>query len=216
MFGQIFNPNNAFFRPFGKLVDLVTLSVLWTVTSLLLVTMGPASAAIYRACVRSIRCGQSLTPVQDYLEAFRRNFKVGALTMLVLLPILYLVWVWHNLLFYYAMNDSIGVMLYCGFCVLILLGAGILSYIFPTLSRFEFQVRDLLTNCLRLAFVHLPSTLVLGVITLATAWVCINFLLTLVFLPALAALLQSLLLERIFRPYLEGPGTTDEEDESEL
>ena len=212
MSGQIFNPNNAFFRPFGKLVDLVILSVMWTVSCLLVVTAGPASAALYRVSVTCLRRSESVTPARDYIHSFRMNLKVGALCMLVLLPIFYLVWVWHNLFYLLALETTSGIMLYIAFCILLILGTGIVAYIFPTLSRFEVGVRRLLGNCLRLAMVHLPSTMVLGVITLVSGWLCINIPPTLLVLPGLTAVIQSLFLEQIFRPYLN---QEDEEDEEE-
>ena len=64
------------------------------------------------------------------------------------------------------------------FWVLLAAINGVLAYLFPPLSRFEFKVGGLLSTGVRLAMAHLPSTLL---------W----------------ALGASLLLERIFRPYME-------------
>ena len=43
----IFNPENSIWRVTGKLVDLMILSVFWLACSLPVVTLGPASAALY-------------------------------------------------------------------------------------------------------------------------------------------------------------------------
>ena len=86
---------------------------------------------------------------------------------------------------------------------------------FNWLKRLGWSFLRLLGNCLRLAMVHLPSTMVLGVITLASGWLCINIPPTLLVLPGLTAVIQSLFLERIFRPYLNQEDEEDEEDEEE-
>ena len=52
MFGRIFNPENAFFRTADKLADLVMLSLMWALCSIPLVTLGPATAALYDAAVK--------------------------------------------------------------------------------------------------------------------------------------------------------------------
>ena len=61
---RFFNSESFLWRPLGVLGDLVVLSLLWTVLSLPLVTLGPASAALYDAAVHGLRQreGASLTP----------------------------------------------------------------------------------------------------------------------------------------------------------
>ena len=56
------------------------------------------------------------------------------------------------------------------------------------------------------------STLLLGLLTAAAAWACLSFWIPVLVLPAVAALLASLPLERIFRPYLELPGGGETEE----
>ena len=58
MFGRIFNPENAFFRTADKLADLVMLSLMWALCSIPLVTLGPATAALYDAAVKILRRGE--------------------------------------------------------------------------------------------------------------------------------------------------------------
>lgn len=51
----IFNPENSIWRVTGKLVDLMILSVFWLACSLPVVTLGPASVALYHTVVQCIR-----------------------------------------------------------------------------------------------------------------------------------------------------------------
>ena len=43
--GSLFNPQNAFWSVFGKIADVLALSLLWVICSLPVVTMGAATAA---------------------------------------------------------------------------------------------------------------------------------------------------------------------------
>ena len=78
---RFFNSESFLWRPLGVLGDLVVLSLLWTVLSLPLVTLGPASAALYDAAVHGLRQreGASLT---RFLSTFRRELKEGVLSSL--------------------------------------------------------------------------------------------------------------------------------------
>ena len=66
------------------------------------------------------------------------------------------------------------------------------------LSRFTFCAGGLIGTCWKLALNHLPSTLLLGLLPAAAAWACLSFWIPVLVLPAVAALLASLPLVRIF------------------
>ena len=84
-----------------------------------------------------------------------------------------------------------------------LLALGILSVLFPVLSRFENSFAGLLKNTVLLALANLPRTLALGIVNAAAVLLCARFIFPLFFLPSLAALVGSLFLEPMFRPYMQ-------------
>ena len=135
MFGRIFSPDNWFFRSTGKLVDIVLLSLLWLVVSLPLVTVGPASAALYDTVVKTLRNQEENTPYKRFFRVFRREFKVGALTSLVVLAAGFGLYCLYLLLFLAATGGGMGYLLYVAFLVVLLLLVGIAGYLFPVLSR---------------------------------------------------------------------------------
>lgn len=208
--GRIFNPDNGFFRITGKLVDMVLLSILWAACSLPVFTIGPASAALYYAGEKCLLRGES-RPYQKFFHSFRQNFKVGALTTLVVLAVAFGLLCLHNLLWLYALAGPGGYVIYVAFCVVMLLPIGIVCYLFPVLSRFTFGVGGLLKTCGKLAIAHLPSTVLLAVLLSAAVWACVRFWLPVVILPAVLVMLGAQLLERIFKPYL--PPEPEEEEE---
>ena len=79
---------------------------------------------------------------------------------------------------------------------------GILSVLFPMLSRFDNPLGALLKNTVFLALANLPRTLALGMLNAAAVFLCAQYVFPVFFLPALAALLGTLFLEPMFRPYL--------------
>lgn len=199
----IFNPDNDLWRITGKLVDLFLLSVFWLVCSIPLFTLGPATAALYHTVVRCIR-GDGRDSWTLFFRTFRANFRVGALASLVVLAAGAFLFFLYSLLYQTAAYSRAGYVLFMAYYVFLLLPLGLLCYLFPTLSRFELGVRGLLSNCAKLSIAHLPTTAALALLLYGTLYVCLNVPVAAAVLPAVLALAHSLLLERVFAPYMGG------------
>ena len=87
-------------------------------------------------------------------------------------------------------------------CNMMLQVVGMGSLLFPQLSRFENTTAALLGNAFRLGMANPHRTLGLGFLNVAAIFLCIRYVLPLFFLPALAALLGTLFIEPLFRPYM--------------
>ena len=213
MAGGIFNPDNWFYRSTEKLVDLVFLSVFWLACSIPVVTVGPSTAALYNAAVRCIR-GDERNSWGVFLRTFRTELKTGVLATLAVLPAAVALIFLQGLIYQTAVTAA-GAALYMAYQVFLLLPLGIFSYLFPVLSRFTFRTGGLLLNSAKLAVAHLPSTAALGLLLALAIWVCSFLPLLAVVLPAVVALLQSVFLERIFRPYILAQRGEEPEGEEE-
>ena len=201
MANGIFNPENDFWRFTAKLVDIFLLSVFWLVCSIPLFTIGPATAALYHTVVRCIR-GDRRDSWSLFFRTFRDNFKVGALTSLVVGAAGFVLFFLYNLLYQVAPYSQAGYVLFMAYYVFLLLPLGVLCWLFPTLSRFTFGVGGLLSNCAKLAVAHLPVTVALALLLYGAAFVCVNLPVAAAVLPALLALSHSLFLERVYAPYI--------------
>lgn len=202
MFGNFFSADNPFFLPFGKLVDVVCLSLLWVVCSAPIVTLGAATAALYDAAARCVRCGQS-GPYARFFSTFKGSLKAGLPAGLLTAAAVWGLYRLHYFLYLHALERGLWYGIYFFFWVLALVFIGAMGYVLPALSRFELGLGQLLGNCLRLAMAHLPSTVGLGLLLTAAFILFYDFPLIAIFcLPCLAALGASLFLERIFRPFM--------------
>ncbi len=86
---RLLDINNPIMRFLTNVFDLLALSVLWTVFSLPVVTMGAASAALYSAVYHHVRMGEDYL-WNSFFSAFRENFRRSTLTWLVALAVLVL------------------------------------------------------------------------------------------------------------------------------
>ena len=210
---QVFDPDNLWWRFVSRCVDAVGLSVLWAMLCLPVVTVGPASSALYYTVVKCFRQGEKGT-FGVFNRAFRENLKQGVIATLICLPVA------AALAFGYAVmranwGSDLGAVMFVAYDIALVVPAGIVCWLFPLLGRFSFRLRDAFRTAAMLALRHLPTTVVtvllaleLGIFTLERWWpVC--------FAPALCALLTSLFFERIFPKYLSEADAEKLEETSE-
>lgn len=86
MWQQIFNPENLFFRILARGVDLVGLSLLWILLCMPVITIGPASAALYFTVVKVFRHKKD-EAFKTYLRAFFGNLKQGIPLTVICIPV---------------------------------------------------------------------------------------------------------------------------------
>jgi len=105
--------------------------------------------------------------------------------------------VWNN-----AVYGNVSWALFAGVAFVLLVVLGMLSIVFPLLSRFETTTSQLFGNAFRLGFVNLPLTLGLAALNAVTVWLCVRYIFPLFFLPALTALISTLFIEPMLKPYM--------------
>lgn len=200
MWQDIFNPENLFFRMLSRGVDIVGLSLLWILFCMPVVTIGPATAALYYTAVKNFRHKKD-EAFGMYLRAFRDNLKQGIPVTLLCLPIaVFLAWGYNVMA--NNISTSAGVVMYMAYYVLLVVPVGVFCYIFPLMGRFTFKTGALIRTAFIMALRHLPSTVIIVMLTVETAVFIIEQWWPLVFMPVITVLLVSLFLERIFPKYL--------------
>ena len=198
MFRNLFRSDSGLIT---KITDCIFLSLFWLLGCFPVVTVGASFAALYDASFRGFRKGEKNT-CQRFLHVFRTNWKAGILPTVVVLGVFAVVLTGMILFWNAAVAQEISFMLFVASVFLAVLVMGILSLVFPILSRFENGFFGILRNSFLLGLVNLPRTLALGLLNALTAFFCARYVFPLFFLPALAALLGSLLVEPMFEPYM--------------
>ena len=175
-----------------------------------LVTAGPATAALYHAVVLYVRPREQ-GAFKDFFRSFRRNLRVGAAATLVCLAAGAAL-AWGYTVVRQNGREGAGVVMLGIYYTILTLPAGVLCWLFPLLGRFEYRVGPLFAAALQLTLRHLPTTVVVVLLTAETAAFCIPNWWPALFMPALAMLLVSLFFERIFQRYVPELREEDEEE----
>lgn len=143
--------------------DLMVVNWLWFLCSLPIITIGPATCALYSVALKLTR-DVPVNPAKDFFLAFRNNFKPALLMGLLSTAIL--VVACGDL--YFALNQSGS--LQTLYMVIGILAATvcltIVSYAFALQAMFENPLKIQLTNAFKLAFVSPGKTISLWMITI--------------------------------------------------
>ncbi|MBE6970286.1 MAG: DUF624 domain-containing protein [Ruminococcaceae bacterium] len=201
MFRNLFKPDSSLLITMNWITDCIFLSLFWLLGCFGVVTAGASFAALYDAAYRTYRQSER-NSWQRFLYVFRSNLRAGIVPTLLLLAAFWGLLKGGVALWNLAVAGNLSWALFAAGALLAVLGLGVLSVLFPLLSRFENGLSTLLKNTLLLALANLPRTLALGVLNAGAIFLCVRFVFPFFFLPALASLLGSLLLEPMFKPYM--------------
>ena len=201
MFRKFLNPDNALMITMTQITDCIFLSLFFILGCIPVLTIGASFAALYDATYRGLRQGDKHC-WSRFGQTYKENWKASIAPTLVFLAgiavlMKILISLWNS-----AAAGGISWMLFSGGAFVGVLVLGILSVLFPMLSRFENSFSGLLKNSFFLAMANLPRTLVLGILNAAAGLACVFYILPLFFLPSLTALIGSLLIEPMFRPFM--------------
>ncbi len=197
-----FSPNNLFFRSLSWAVDIVGISILWLFLSLPLVTLVPASAALYQTCALCVRRGES-GAFSRFLRSFLGNLRQGCLLSLVVVPLGLLLLLGQKVMAPAAGEvGGYATALYGVYTAALFLPFGAACWLPPLLGRFDFPSRELWRTAFLLALGHLPTTLLAVLLTAGAAFACLLCFPLLFLLPVVLEIALSFPMERVFRKYM--------------
>jgi uncharacterized membrane protein YesL len=208
MKSNLFDPESWLWKPFGRIADFILLSALWLLCSLPLVTAGPAFCAMYDCCARCV-LGKEGGMTARFFRTFRRELGLGIGSLLLWGAVLGLGLGILRTFTSNATGTDANVILAWGMAFLLALLVGVAAWVFPLLSRFTFRFTDLQLMSVRLALGHLPRTVAVAAVTVASGWLCLRFLLPVIIVPGLGCFLIAHLLEPVFKTYETGNAGED-------
>ena len=202
MFKNLFRPDSSLMITMNWITDCIFLSLFWLLGCFPVVTIGASFAALYDSVFHGFRKGDKHC-WQRFASTFKENWKGCVIPTGLFLAVLAalgkgLIALWNG-----AVYGKVSFAVFSGAAFAGVLVVGIVSVLFPMASRFENSLPRLLKNTVFLAMANLPRTLALGMINVLSAFLCIRYIFPLFFLPALAALIGTLFIEPMFKPYMK-------------
>lgn len=214
--GNLFNIDSPVLMVLSKICDILFLSVLWVFLCIPVITIGPATTALYYTTVKVIRKERGYL-FKEFFKSFRLNFKRGAIVGVILTAIFVILYFDINVSWQSLSEDSSKGSVFLGiYLALTFLTISFTMFAFPILSRFEMTVKQLFKAAVYMSMKHLPFTFVMLVVVVAAIILTAFMPMLLFFIPATVVFINSFMMEHILKKYMpksEGPGEETGKDE---
>lgn len=194
-----FNLDNPVWRFIGKLADVFILSVLWTICSLPIFTIGAATTAMYYVTLKLASDDEGYT-VRGFFKSFKLNFKQSTIIWLIIVVVGLVLYV--DIRFFWSMDSTVGKVFSTIFLAVILMGIFMVSYIFPVTARFYNSTKKMFINALFMSIRHLGWTILNLIIAVAVLIASIFFPPLMIVSVGLTAFLTSYCFNHIFKKYM--------------
>lgn len=193
---KIFNLDSTLYRALDKSVDFLFLGVLWCLSCIPIVTIFPATAAMFGVVRKWVR--KEDAPVFGNFVAFlKEDFLKRVLLGIVWLIILYVLYL--NITLTLEMTGVLKVFMLSALmslCVLFVISS---LLIFPIMVHYSMGLADLLKNSLLLSVVHLKITFMCMVTLLITVFVIYIMPISIFFISSVAAYILYRLCHQLFK-----------------
>ena len=197
MFRSVFRPYGLVWTILNTITDILGLSLLWLLCSLPLVTIAPATTALYDAVVHGIRHKEG-GAYRRFFKTFRAEWKTGIPVTLLWGAVLAGLGYVMTVLLVMAGQDS-RFTVYAGvYFGLLLLPLGCACWSVTIQSRFAFSFLNLTKTALRMTLGKLPRSFCMAASTLGLLWFTLHYPIWAFAAPACLVLLWSVFTEPVF------------------
>ena len=195
--GGLFNIDGAFHRYASIVADVVVIGVLWTLTSLPLITIGASTTAAYYVFTKKVS-GREGYIFSGFFKSFAQNF-LRSTAAFLLLAVLFALLIF-NVLTVEDMENLVSVTLIIQYFIF-LQALFVMLYVFALISRFELR----LFQAMRLAFLmanrHIVTTLLHLALLIILAVITYMLPFLIIFIMGLFCYLTSFRIVKIFRKH---------------
>lgn len=202
MFGGFFDMDKPFWRWMGKIPELVILSLLWYLCCIPIITIIPASCALFDAVSRNLMMDDKGC-YKRFFRSFVRELKQG-IPLTIFWGIIAFVAVYgiRVLRVAAATNSTFGIFSII-YSIMLILTVGYLSWLVPLQSRYNNKFIGLHVNSLRFFLGRLPGSAFMILITAAGIAACLiapryTFWFA-AFAPSLIAVFHTIPVEKAFQ-----------------
>jgi uncharacterized membrane protein YesL len=201
---DLFNPDGPLFFYGEKLFDIMAVSILWVICCIPIVTIGPATSALYNVAVKQVR-KNSGSLLHNYFGSFRESLRTGIpLTCIVLIyatTMVATIWAINGMTENGSISTANSYLSYLAKMLLLPLLI-ILPYLAPIMSRFSIGIGTILKLCIVLSLRFLWRTIILLTLITGSAFVLWIFPFSIFIVPGLCALMCSFLIEPALGKYM--------------
>ena len=192
---------NKFIYYINKIIDIIFISILWTVCSLPVFTLGASTITAYECIHGSVFHDQGYV-FRTFFSAFRKNLKTGCLITLLFLPACLL----SALSLYLTSQQSLGNLTYLFLILSILVFAACflcLLHLCCIAARFQYPVNTLVQLVITVLAKDIFQNILLLFLFICVLDLVIYYPPSLFFVPGVYLVLCYIIEEQIFRKHIK-------------
>lgn len=197
-----FRLDGPFFKYGTLLCDIIILSFFWCVCSLPIITIGPATAALYYVTTKLTVSREGYVTI-DFFKSFAGNFIQGLISWLIFIFIGGVLF--FNIINFHPSGSVESIISIIQFVLLFEL-AITLIYVFPLIARFKMSIKDIFKSAFFMANRHFFTTITCFLLLAAVLYGVFIFgymiLPFLFIIPGTFAYLTSFMIMRVFKKYM--------------
>lgn len=186
--------DSKFYKYLSVFADLIILTIIWTICSLPIITVGAATTGMYYVLTRLLSDREGYI-TKDFFKSFRQNFIQATFLTIMFLAAGWLVY--FNVTHLQTSSMLLPVQFVLCYEIIITM-----IYVFPLLSRFEMKTFQLVRTACFMANRHLLTTFTCIILFIALVAVCFYQPMLIVICAGVYGWLTSLMFMKLFRKYL--------------
>lgn len=183
-----------------KMADLLILNLIFLITCLPILTIGPALTALYSITLKMAKNEEAYI-FKNFFLAFKKNFKISFFSWLIVLAVSILLYVDYRIIVLFTNLHSLFLVLIFAIAFLFSL---VVLFLFPYIARFENTLKQSFKNAAFMAIAALPYTLLLLLINAGFIAILLfvplqySLLICLLFIFSALAFAQSFVFRKVF------------------
>lgn len=206
---RLFDPEGPLMTLLGKFANLIFINIFWLICSLPVVTIGAATTAMYSVCFKIVN-NKSVSIIKDYFKSFKENLKQAT----VIWGLLLIAGVLVGYVIYLAIGQSlsgstVGFVSLIIYVLISVVLVSMLTYAFAVLAYFDNSIMETLKNAAILGISYSGYTILMVVCNVLLA--VLGVLYCPFAIPVTPVLINTLLLNRIFRKHTPVEETSTDE-----
>ena len=194
---------------FCKVGDFCALSIVWMLLCLPVVTVIPASIALYDSVAHCVQ-GPEDGCIPRFFRTLKKELLRGVLLNLVWLVVGFML-VWgYSILYQLGKEQPVIATYSLVYLCSMLIPMGILCWLIPVESRFQHSFFGLFRSAAVYAICHLPTTIMLVIILVLSIILVLILPILAMLMPGIAVTIQCWFIERVFKKYIPMEDDADE------
>lgn len=198
----MFSENSLLMNVLEKIADMCIASIMWIIFCIPLITMVPATIALYYTTVKVIRRNTGYV-IREFWGAFIQNARQGIFVEIIYIVLGILCYALHSFSIQIGLNTSLGKAYYVFSMGMGILAMMIILYLLPILSRFSVSVFSAFRLAAAFEWSNLKTVIPLLFTAAAAGGVMYLFPPASLIIPAAYCFLVSYSVEKVLIQYIE-------------